>query len=121
PKRGAAPLINKANDGIAIDGSGNGLTKFYFAKPFLLGRHFRGGFFSKIVQIEKEKVEFETRASIGHGVAALLPGEDRKIIRTKAGNDISFTRLKAQDLCVGARDKEKNQLVQIGKTISFGI
>src|ERR1700684_3530811 len=80
PKRGAAALIDEADDGIAIDGCGYGLAKFHVAKPFLFASLIGRGFFAEVIQVEEEEVIFEARAGIGHGVAALLASEDGEIL-----------------------------------------
>ena len=78
PERGAAALIDEANDGIAIDGGRDGLAKSHVAKPFLFSREIGGGFFAEVVQVEEEEVVFEAGAGIGHRVAALLASRGQK-------------------------------------------
>ncbi len=85
PKCGAAALIDEANDGVAIDGRGHGLPKFHIAKPFLFSREIRGRLFAEVVQVEEEEIVFETWAGVGHGVAALLAGENGKILCARGG------------------------------------
>src|SRR5271156_2510281 len=84
PERGAAALIDEADDGVAIDRCGDGLTKFHIAKPFLFARPIGRGFFAEVIQVEEEKVVFETWTGIGHGVASLLASEGGEIFRAKA-------------------------------------
>src|SRR5580658_635418 len=111
PERGAAALIDEANDGVAIDGRRDGLAKFHIATPFLFAGEVRGGSFAEVVQVEEEEVVFETRTGIGHGVATLLARKDGEVFRAQAGNEVCFARLEAQDLGVGTGDEEKDEFI----------
>jgi len=48
-------------------------------------RHLRAGFFSQVIQVEKQKIVLETGAGIAHGEATLLPREYGKIFPRPAG------------------------------------
>ena len=65
--------------------------------------------------------EFEPRARIGHGEAALLARQHGKVFRPQPADHVRFAGLKAQYLRVGAGHEDEIQLVQVGQPVPFRV
>src|SRR5437899_66388 len=121
PYRGAATLIDEADDGLAISGGGNCLAKLYFTEPFLFAMQIGGGFLAEVTQVEEEKIVFETRPGVGDFVPILLAGEHGKVFGAELANQIGFAGLEFEDLSIGVGDEEEDQFVEIREAVALGV
>ena len=123
PKRSAAALIDEVDDCVAVYGGGNGLAKLRVVKPLLLAEETWGDFrvSTEVVEIEEEKVVFETGAGVRHREVALLTTENGEIFRAETRDEVGFAALEFQDLSVSARHEEEYQFVEIRKAGTGGV
>src|ERR1700675_3166231 len=120
PQRSCAAVVHEANDSGAIHGGGNGLAEANVLKPELFPGNFRQAFGSEIVQIEEEKIVFETGAEIMEAIAfcRLLFFEDGKILRAETAENVGVPGLKTDHLRVFAGNNQEVKLVEIGEPAS---